>query len=468
MARTVGIIGSGIGALAAGLRLLSKGFQVTIFESRSIAGGKASGVTVEGHLLDSGPTILRMPQLYIDLFSSVGMQFGESFVARMLSPLYRIYKEPGNYLDISTSIEEVTKEIARFSSIDANHYNAFLQRTHTIHQENLSPPPIDTTAKKPFFRFSSKGVLRIQPSVFQEITRHFQNPFIQQSFSFHPLLFGDNPFTAHSRNLMLYAIEQQWGIVHIEGGFHQVIASLLKRFRELGGQLELNTPVSQIMMEKQQAFMLRLPGGRNYHFDALISNVSPFLTEQLINPDPKESTTSTRQSTSFFMLHLLAEPDGSELHPHTILPPRNYGAFVQKVFTQKQLPDDPWLYIYAQSNQISDLQPLMIMTPVPNLGTPMNWGKNAFNFRNRVIEKVERFFPGLNHRIHYERISTPINWQEEFNLPDGSPLHSPLRRSPANLFYVGDNTWTGLGLMAALSSGEQVAKTIINSNTAMV
>lgn len=467
MARTVGIIGSGIGALAAGIRLLSKGYQVTIFESRNVAGGKAAGTTIEGHILDSGPTILRMPHLYTDLFSSSGLSFGEEFPVRVLSPHYRIYKEPGIYLDISNNTNTVMDDISRFSSIDANQYNAFLQRTQAIYQENLTPPAIEKPKFKPLSRLRPKAALPLQPSVFQETAKNFQNAFLQQAFSFHPLLFGRNPFTAHYRNLVLFAIEQLWGMIHIEGGFHQVVSSLAKNFKSLGGEIALNTAVDHIQVRNRNAEVVRLASGKQMHFDHLISNLSPFLTQKLIDKVPTAPTNSPQQTSSFFVLHLLVD-DEINLPPHTILTSQNFGRFAQQVFNQHQLAGDPWLYLHHQTGTLSNLQPLMIMTPVPHLGKPIDWGKKSFDYRNRIIEKASQYIPGLQKRIHFERLTTPISIQEEFNLPGGSALYPPIRRGVSNLYFVGDNTWTGLGLIAALTSGEQVAKTIIRENTAMV
>ena len=38
----VGVVGSGIGGLAAALRLLNKGYKVTVFETNDYPGGKLS------------------------------------------------------------------------------------------------------------------------------------------------------------------------------------------------------------------------------------------------------------------------------------------------------------------------------------------------------------------------------------------------------------------------------------------
>lgn len=469
MARTVGIIGSGIGSLAAGIRLLKKGYQVTIFESRNIAGGKAAGIEIEGHMLDSGPTIVRMPQLLIDLFNTCDSDYSEELQPRMMSTIYRIYQQEAIYLDITNHKEITTTNLAQFSSNDADNYAAFHQRTEKIYQENLTPPPIEKKGLNLFKKIQPKQVLPLQPSVFQETAHFFKVPFLQQAFSFHPLLFGRNPFQAHFRNLMLFAIEQQWGVMKLKGGFHRAIILLLRRFADFGGQLHTNTSIEEIILEENQAHVLRLSSGKKQHFDILISNLSPHATQQLIRPNKNPPSVSPQQSTSFFQLHLLCDGDSqTQSQPHTIITTNDYRQYVQTVFHQHQLPEDPWLYLHTKDRVEGGFLPLMIMTPVPNTANLPDWDSRIFSFRNTVIEKVESIFPGFQKKIHFERISTPITFEEEYQLPAGSPLFPPIRHGISNLYYVGDNTWSNLGLIAALSSAEQVANSIQAENATMV
>lgn len=467
MARSIGIIGSGIGALAAGLRLMAAGFQVTIFESRSQPGGKASGINIEGTILDSGPTILRMPHLLADLVKVAGLDFAETIPGHMLSTHYRVYKDPHTYLDISSNANQLTEQMSRFSSVDANRYPMFLQRVQSIYQDNLTPPPVERKKRKPIFHLRPSEAIQPSPSVFQETSRFFRDKFLQQAFTFHPLLFGINPFHAHYRNLSLFAIEQQWGILSIDGGFHQVVSLLADRFQQAGGQFELNTPVAEIIFQQGQAVTLRLAGGKQRSFDTIISNLSPYATKKIITAQKTGSSDARMQSTSYFLLHMLCEA-GPDYQSHTILSTNNYGRYIQEIFSNNKLPADPWISLHAQQAFDSGLQPLMAMTPVPNTNTQINWNSTVFRFRNKVVEKLDSYFPGFNQRIHYERISTPETISDEFNLPGGSALFPSIRQGIANLYFVGDNTWSGLGLIAALSSAEQVTKTIIQENSAMV
>ena len=73
MKKTVIIIGAGIGGLAAGARLLKKGYDVTIIEKNSYCGGKTSSLKAEGFTFDLTASIVMMPDGYKDLSDELGL-----------------------------------------------------------------------------------------------------------------------------------------------------------------------------------------------------------------------------------------------------------------------------------------------------------------------------------------------------------------------------------------------------------
>ena len=58
---TVGIIGGGLGGLAAACTLAARGHRVTLLERNDWVGGKAAVLREDGFRFDMGPTILTVP-----------------------------------------------------------------------------------------------------------------------------------------------------------------------------------------------------------------------------------------------------------------------------------------------------------------------------------------------------------------------------------------------------------------------
>ena len=65
----VGVIGAGIGGLAAAVRLAAQGHEVTILEQAARAGGTCGAVRLGAYRFDAGPSLLTMPRVVRDLFA---------------------------------------------------------------------------------------------------------------------------------------------------------------------------------------------------------------------------------------------------------------------------------------------------------------------------------------------------------------------------------------------------------------
>ncbi|WP_237705218.1 NAD(P)-binding protein [Bacillus coahuilensis] len=70
--KTVVIVGAGLGGLAAGILLQSKGFQVTIIEKNQHAGGKMREYKEQGYSFDFGPNTITMPHVFTNVINEAG------------------------------------------------------------------------------------------------------------------------------------------------------------------------------------------------------------------------------------------------------------------------------------------------------------------------------------------------------------------------------------------------------------
>ncbi|MHA7872244.1 MAG: NAD(P)-binding protein, partial [Hyphococcus sp.] len=74
--RDVAIIGAGIGGLAAAA-ILSKNFNVAVYERAAKPGGKIRQIPVGDGAIDSGPTVFTMRWVFERIFAETGAAFDD-------------------------------------------------------------------------------------------------------------------------------------------------------------------------------------------------------------------------------------------------------------------------------------------------------------------------------------------------------------------------------------------------------
>src|SRR5690242_18452233 len=82
----VGVIGGGLGGLAAACTLAARGYRVILFEKNPWLGGKAAVLEQDGFRFDMGPTILTMPRVLERIFAEAGRDMHQVLDLRRLDP----------------------------------------------------------------------------------------------------------------------------------------------------------------------------------------------------------------------------------------------------------------------------------------------------------------------------------------------------------------------------------------------
>ena len=71
------VVGAGLGGLAAAAHLVGDGHDVTVVERGERPGGRAGVVERDGFRLDTGPTVLTMPELLAEVFAAAGADMAD-------------------------------------------------------------------------------------------------------------------------------------------------------------------------------------------------------------------------------------------------------------------------------------------------------------------------------------------------------------------------------------------------------
>jgi phytoene desaturase len=492
MKKKIIIIGSGFGGLGAAIRLANNNYDVEIFEKLDKPGGRAYVYEINGFKFDGGPTVITAPFLFNELFDIAGRKMENYIKLIPLDPFYRIFNHEGKSFDYKSDKEFTLSQIDKWEPDDKDGYLRFIKTTKSIFQKGFIE-----LSDKPFLKFGD--ILKILPdllklksyrSVYKYTAGYIKNDFLRQVFSFHPLLVGGNPFDTTSIYALIHYLEREWGIHYAIGGTSTIVDALVRLFKELGGKIHLNSEVKEIVIKNRKVTGIRLRDNSEISADAVISNGDmAFTYMNLINEKFRKKYTNKKiqnmkYSMSLFVIYFGTKKryNNTNLAHHNIILGKRYKGLLDDIFTNKKLAEDFSLYLHMPSKTDSSIVPpgcecFYVLSPVPNLGSGINWNEQAKLYRDKIIFFLEKnYLPDLRKYIIAEHYIDPFHFRDNLNSYLGSAFSlepiltqsawfRPHNRSEDfdNLYLVGAGTHPGAGLPGVLSSAK-IAENLINQS----
>ncbi|MDR8392069.1 phytoene desaturase [Aliifodinibius sp. S!AR15-10] len=489
MAEKVIIIGSGFGGLATASRLLSKGYEVEIFEKRDKPGGRAYVYEIDGFTFDGGPTVITAPFLFDEIFEAAGRNREDYIEFVPCDPFYRIFNHEGRTFDYNGNHEFVLNEIAKWNPADRGGYTKFLESTKAIFKKGFVE-----LADQPFLNIWD--MVKVAPdliklksykTVYSYVSQYIENDFLRRCFSFHPLLVGGNPFDTTSIYAMIHYLEREWGVHYALGGTGSIVNGMVKLIKEQGGTFHLNAEVDEILIQNKRAKGVLLKNGKEYTADHVVSNADVAFTYRYMIPESKRPTYSNKKienlkySMSLFVIYFGTKRRylDSDLAHHNIILGERYRGLLEDIFHDKKLSEDFSLYLHMPTKTDPSLAPdgceaFYVLSPVPHLGGDTDWQATASQYRDGIMNFLEEnYLPNLQENIIAEHHIDPLHFKNTLNSYKGSAFSvEPILTQSAwfrphnksedveNLFFVGAGTHPGAGLPGVLSSAKIAQKLV--------
>ena len=126
MSKKVIIVGAGVGGLATAVRLLSRGYEVKIYEKEKKIGGKINIIEADNFIFDLTASILMRPQEYKEVFSFANKNWEDYLQFIRLDPNYRVNYADGSSYDFSSDLVKLIETLESISKGDSVGYLKFL------------------------------------------------------------------------------------------------------------------------------------------------------------------------------------------------------------------------------------------------------------------------------------------------------------------------------------------------------
>ena len=482
------VIGSGFGGLSAAIRLAAAGHQVTLYDKRDKPGGRGYQYEIDGFKFDGGPTVITAPYMFDELFALGGRRREDYFDLIPLDPFYRIFNQHGEAYNYYRDMEQAKAEVAKFSPRDVEGFERFVNSTVEVFKR------FHPYTEKPFLNFGD--MVKIMPDMFKTNTYlpmyHYAARFVKDDFmrricSFHPLLVGGNPFDTPSIFGLIIQFEKEWGVHYARGGTGAITAALGRLFEELGGNLQLNTEIAEIIIENGRAAGVRLQDGAVHRAEAIVSNADVAFTykNMIAKKDRPRKVDlyfdNLAYSNSLVVIYFGTKRRylDSKLAHHNIILGERYHGLLKDIFRAKALPKDFSLYLHMPTITDESIAPegcesFYVLSLVPHLDASIDWKTIGPEYNQRILGFLEdNYLPDLQSNIIAQHSIDPLHFRHTLNSHKGaafsvkpSLLQSGWMR-PHNksaffedLYFAGAGTHPGAGVPAVIASGKIAAELI--------
>lgn len=485
--QSVIIIGAGIAGIAAAAHLAQRGMHVTVFEKNRQPGGRCGHFIREGHIFDTGPTLLVMPLVYEAEFAALGASARDMLDLQRVDPTYHLTFDDGSQLALTSDLNYMREQL---EAIEPGSFDGFLRymdeghRHYHLAMSELVGRDFRTAAQ--FFRLGNLPLLyRLKPLVphYRNMATYFSNPRLKSAFTFQDVYMGLSPFEAPATFSMMPYTELAHGVWYPRGGMHRIGDALMEIARQAGVEFEMHTSVERIEVAGGQARGVVLADGRRVLADAVIANADlPYVYQSLLPQDGMaEQMKHKRYSCSVISFFWGVDKTYRALPPHTLFLADDYAANFDSIIGKLTVPDNPSLYVHAPARLDPSMAPpgedtLIGIVPVGHLDETgeQDWEHVRDQARAAIFRRLATLgVTDLEAHIKFETHYTPLSWRKRYNLMKGSThglAHTltqlgylrPHNRHPRyhNLYFTGASTHPGTGVPTALISARLVADRI--------
>jgi len=439
------LVGAGHNTLTTAAYLARCGLGVLVLEKNKAAGGGAlsSEVTLPGYVHDLHATgvahLMSHPivtQDELGLLSKYGLKFvtpGSSFMSVF---------DDGDTITCFKDLDRTCAEIAKFSVKDADRYREmvnFMGKVMPMIGMSMARPP---TAFGAFISFLEKMpggqdlILAMMKSAFDVICENFEHPKVRIHFLkwAGETLCGPEEKTTGVNMFFLIGGSHSHPAGAVQGGTQKLTDAMIACIRDNGGEIRVNSEVTRIVNSGGQVKSVELADGSVLQAGkAIVAGIHPhFLGDVVQGLDAGLVGRARQTMTSSFgniVLHCALKEKvqwGVGDQPNDCLTPNliDYAGLddFRKVFDDMkygELPKSFMAGVLLHTNYDAERAPAGRHTLYCNAFVPFElkeggaarWDDIKEQRADWVMERLERYCPGLTENVQARYVESPLDHQ---------------------------------------------------------
>jgi phytoene desaturase len=478
--RVATVVGSGIGGLAAAIRLALKGYSVIVFEKAAYAGGKIAQIEDEGYRFDMGPSLFTLPSLVYELFALAGRNPKGYFEVIDLPVTCNYFFPDGKNIKAWSDHNKFVNEVVE-SGIARDVIENYLEKQSFLYNHTSDFFLFNSIHKVSTYfgeagQKSLKALHRLDAftSMHERNEKTFGKHHLTQLFDRYATYNGSDPYRAPATLNMIAHLEHNTGAFFPINGMYGIVDALIKLAVELGVEFHYNEAVKTITTFGNKVTAVYTEK-QSYPCNLVVNDtdVTYFYRHLLPNKNMFDKLSKRERSSSALIFYWGVDFQ-SDLDVHNILFSSDYKAEFDGLFRTKTFANDLTVYIFISKKVVDTDAPAgkenwFVMVNAPeNVG--QNWNELTKQARKLIVEKIEKML-GVNiaSKIETEKVITPVEIEARTASVNGSLYghssnsaiaaflrHPNFSRKYKNLYFVGGSVHPGGGIPLCLASAKIV------------
>ncbi|GAA3399258.1 phytoene desaturase family protein [Streptomyces roseoviridis] len=483
------VVGAGLAGLAAALHLSGRGRRVTVVERDAAPGGRAGRLALGGYRVDTGPTVLTMPDVLDEAFRAVGDSLYDHVDLIPLHPAYRALFADGTRLDVHTDGDVMEEEIASFAgsreALGYRRLRRWLKELYEVQMRRFIDANFDSPARLLHPDTARLAALGGFGRLDRAIGRFLSDERLRRVFSFQALYAGVSPSRALAAYAVIAYMDTVAGVYFPRGGMHAVPAAMAAAAARSGVAFRYGEGVTRLERTGRRVTAVVTAHDR-IPCDAVVLTPDLPVSYGLLGRAPRRPL-RLRHAPSAVVLHVGTDRTWPGLSHHTLSFGRAWETVFRELTGAGRLMSDPSLLVTRPTATDPSLAPEgrhlhYVLAPCPNtrIGpAAAQWGDLGPRYRDELVRELERRgLAGLGASIEEESLVTPADWTAMGHAA-GTPFsvaHTFAQTGPfrprnlvsgtENAVLAGCGTTPGVGVPTVLLSGKLAAARVTGEGRA--